>query len=553
MTTYTQKNSFFHGLCLFLVAASLAASGCMMKPSPLTTEEHISRFAGDKLKLAELQNAPTGPISIHEAIARTIKYNLDNRLARMEAAFAMDQLGVAQLHMLPRLALNAGYTFRDNESASSSISYKRRVQTLEPSVSSKRERVAGDIGFSWSLLDFGLSYFQAKQQADNYLILMERRRRITNNLVKEVITAYCRLASLENIRPQVEEAMAEAEKALSSYRSLEERMTGNLPAALEHQRSILTILRQLRQLSTDLAISRAQLGALMNVPHGHDYSIVPLGDADLAPPLMRAGLESLEDIGIFYRPDLRVETYRERIDKHEIKKEIIRLFPGVTLFASANYDSNKYLVHESWAETGARATLDILGLPARIKQLQTVQTQAEVSSLRRLAITVAAIMQIDMSYYQYQLAMAHYGDSKELNRIDTKLLDISSAAAASRSIGRMEHIMQSVSSVSTRLDMDRHMIDVFAAWSNLYFSIGCDILEDVTGDEDLDTLTDLVERGLTRMLDGELPALPEAIASSARGAGAEEQNIPPEISGATTPPAPGIPETAAKTPEPAAE
>lgn len=482
--------------------------GCTVKPQPFTTDEHMARFLSDKEDLAALQNMPKGPISLYEAVARTIKYNLDNRLARMEAAFAMDQLGAAQLQMLPKLAVNAGYTFRDNESASSSISYRRRVETLEPSVSSERERTYGDISFSWSLLDFGISYFQAKQQANSYLILQERRRRIMNNLVKEVIAAYCRLASLEKIHPQVQEAMAEAEKALASYRKLEEDKTALIADALERQRSILNVLKQLRQLSTDMAIARSRLATLMNVPHGVHFTIEPLSESVLQPPPVTADLALLEDIGVFFRPDLREESYRSLIDKAEVKKEIVRMFPGVTLLAGANYDSNKYLVNNYWAEAGARASLNIFEMPSRIKMLQAAQKQVDVAKMRRLAGTVAAILQIDMSYFQYRLAIDHFADSKELSRIDERLFEISSAAAASQSIGRMEHIMRSVSNVSTRLDSDRLLVDVFAAWANLYFSIGCDVLVGVSGEEDLSELSAMVEEGLTRMLAGDLPSLP---------------------------------------------
>lgn len=509
--------------CLLILSFLFSAGGCAVKPEPLTEEEHHNRLLADKAELAELYSLPEGPVDIYEAVARTIKYNLDNRLARMEAAFALEQLEAAQLQMLPRLALNAGYTLRNNESASSSMSYERRVQSLEPSVSSERKRNTADISFSWSLLDFGISYFQAKQQANSYLILMERRRRITNNLVKEVITAYCRLDSLENIRPQVEKTIAEAEEALASYRRLERRDPSFAVEALEQQRAILSVLRQLRQLSTDLEISRARLAALLHIPREHKLEIVPLAKLEFAPPRLELDLTELENLGVFLRPDLREEAYRHRIDKDEVKKEIVRLFPGVTLFSGGYYDSNNYLVHNFWAETGAKASLDILALPARIKSLQNAETQLEVSRLRRLAGTVAAMLQIDMSYYHYRLALSNFDDASELSRIDQKLLKISSAAARSQSIGRMEHIRQSVSSLSTRLDEDRQMLEVFAAWANLYFSVGCDIMEDLPADLELDEVTEAVKAGLQRMLDGELPALPEFIDPVDPAAGPAEE------------------------------
>lgn len=487
----------------------LCAGGCAVTPDPIDEANHLARLLEDREAISAMQDAPTAPITIHEAIARAIKFNLDNRLAQMESVLGMEQLANARLQMLPRLAANAGYNMRNNYSASSSYSYHTRKQSLEPSISSERDRLNGDISFSWSILDFGIGYFQAKQQADRFLILQERRRRIMNNLVKEVLTAYCRLASLEKIRPRVDEAIGEAESALAAYRKMEEMKSGPLPQTLEHQRSIIQVLGQLRQLRYELEISRSRLAALMNLPRGCDYEIIPMENERFAPPPLTASLADLEDLGVFLRSDMREEGYQDRIDRAEVKKEMIRMLPGVSIFASGNYDSNKYLVHSNWYDLGAKASMDIIGLASKFNQMQSAKTRVEVSRLRRLAGMVAAMLQIDMSYYQYRQALESYADSREMNRIDGKLYEISSATAKTRAIGRLENIMQGVTSVNTRLEMDRRMIDVLAAWANLYFSVGCDMFPGVGGTEDLNSLIRTAEEGMQRWLSGDLPRPPE--------------------------------------------
>ncbi len=491
-----------------LLFLSVLPNGCSVVPEPLSDQDHLNRFLDDKDALAALQNVPDGPLTLEEAIARTIQYNLDNRLAQMEEAFGLDQLAAAKLQMLPRLALNAGYSIRNNESASKSISYEKRTQSLEPSVSSEKERYNADLNFSWSLLDFGLGYFQAKQQADRYLIMTERRRRLLNNLVKEVIVAYYRLASLERIQPQVEESLRDAETALDAYRRLETSRSGSAAQALEQQRMVISLMAQLRQLSTELAIARARLGALMNIPAGTDFTLAA-PELSFEPPQLAADLPDLEDIGVYLRPDLRELSYQARIDKTEVKKEMLRMFPGLNAFTGPNWDSNKYLTNNFWYDTGARTSLDIIGLAARRKQWQAAKTQTEVSRIRRLAGTVAAMVQIDMSYYQYLHAVSQFADSKELSRIDGRLLEISGAESRSRAVGRLDHIVQNVSSVNSRLDADRKMIDVLTAWANLYFSIGGDILGDLSECGDLDSLVAATGAGLERWLAGDIPEFPE--------------------------------------------
>ncbi|MCC8189218.1 MAG: TolC family protein, partial [Planctomycetes bacterium] len=168
-------------LVLMFCIGALALCGCFVSLNPISDEEQWQRAVEDTASLFLGQEAPQTPISLPEAVARAVKYNLDHKLSLMEAAFHVGQLDVANLSMLPRLAVNAGYSWRSNEAASQSMSYRTRTQSLEPSFSTEMTHVTSDLSLSWTLLDFGLSYFQARQQADRVMIMQERRRRIVNN------------------------------------------------------------------------------------------------------------------------------------------------------------------------------------------------------------------------------------------------------------------------------------------------------------------------------------------------------------------------------------
>jgi outer membrane protein TolC len=58
-----------------------------------------------------------GPLTLDEAMARALKYNLDRRARLMEEALALNQLDVSQLDMLPKLMAQAGYASRSVERA----------------------------------------------------------------------------------------------------------------------------------------------------------------------------------------------------------------------------------------------------------------------------------------------------------------------------------------------------------------------------------------------------------------------------------------------------
>ena len=127
-----------------------------------------------------------GPYAFWGVLLAALKYNLDNRLKLMEQALAHRQLDMANFSLLPQLTANAGYSTRDNVYGSASEDLATGEQSLVPSTSQDQDYHTADLTFSWSLLDFGVSYFQAKQQADQTLILEERRRKVVQVMLQQV-------------------------------------------------------------------------------------------------------------------------------------------------------------------------------------------------------------------------------------------------------------------------------------------------------------------------------------------------------------------------------
>ncbi|HSV29499.1 MAG TPA: TolC family protein, partial [Candidatus Omnitrophota bacterium] len=163
---------------LLASAAALMLTGCAVTPEPFTMDEHKARAEQDVAALKKDQEAIKAPLSLYDAMARAVKYNLDHRLKVMEEAFNERQLTTANLSMLPALTAKAGYEGRNNQSGSSSRSLLTGAQSLETSSSLDRDRFVYDYGLSWNVLDFGVSYIRAKQQADRLLIVQERKRKV---------------------------------------------------------------------------------------------------------------------------------------------------------------------------------------------------------------------------------------------------------------------------------------------------------------------------------------------------------------------------------------
>ena len=141
-------------------AMVLVLAGCGASPDPMTLDEQATRVAEDRTVLFAEQEPITKPITLYEAMARALKYNLDHRLKLMENALARKRLTSANLSLLPSLTAEAGYSGRNNFSGSNSRSLLTGVESLESSTSSDRDLQTFDLTMSWNILDFGVSLGQ---------------------------------------------------------------------------------------------------------------------------------------------------------------------------------------------------------------------------------------------------------------------------------------------------------------------------------------------------------------------------------------------------------
>lgn len=220
-------------LRLAIACAALGLSACAVTPQELTPEQQLADAQKDRSAMFDDQEPVTRAISLDEAMARAVKYNLQQRLGLMQRALEDNSLSVANLSLLPQLAASAGWKGRDNVAGSSSESVTTGRQSLEPSTSSDRSSRDANLRLSWNVLDFGVSYFSAKAQANKVLAAEEARRKVVADIVQQVRDAYWQAASAERLQPEVQRALSDARGALDQARQTERQ---RLVAPLESLR-----------------------------------------------------------------------------------------------------------------------------------------------------------------------------------------------------------------------------------------------------------------------------------------------------------------------------
>jgi len=496
------------GTALLAVAA---LASCSIVPEPINSQARLASMLGDREEMYNHQEPINQPLTFYDALARALKYNFDHRLTLMEAVLQDSQLEVATVNMLPRLAISAGYQGRQEELASSSQSVLTRRQSLEASTSQDTSRGVADLAFTWNLLDFGVSYFQAKQQADRVLIAQERRRKVINNLIKEVLSAYWSANIADRVLPRLTPVLAEAEEALKLSKTIGEDRLQPVVGVLEYQRSLLRTIAQLKKLKADLSMAKPKLAGLINAPMHSDFALAKPAQTP-EPPVLKATPAELENLGLFFRPELREEIYQERINRNEAWKEMLKVMPGVTLPLSANWDSNSFLVHSMWLEAGARTTFNLVNLLAAPKVWKTAETQIEVSRTRRKALSVAALVQINIGYQQYLKALDGYQSANDLSKIDESLFKAVTDNTEVDAGSELDRIHAATAALASQLEKEQSMSEVYTALGNIYSSIGLDPVTGMIEHVTVRTLSVQLEKTLSRWYAGDLPKLPNEAA-----------------------------------------
>lgn len=476
-------------------AVLLVLAGCAaVVPAPLPQADLQQTSLADRQAARKDVEPLRGPLTLDEALARALKYNLDRRVRMMEEALALNQLDVTRSDMLPRLVAQAGYYSRNNDRISSSRDEVTGAPSTSRFISADRTHVMNDLGVTWSLLDYGMGYYNSRQQSNRLLIATEKRRKAMHVLMQDVRTAYWRAASAQKLRRDVTQTIALAEEALSDARRAESERLRNPLDALRYQRQVLENLRLLEAIEQELSSARVELATLINAPLGQPVEIaepdLPSGrDALLALPLDR-----LEESALAYNADLREQHYNARIARDETRKTLLRLFPNVSFSYALKYDSDSYLANRNWNEAGLQVSFNLFNLMTAEAQLKLAEAGVALADQRRMATQMAVLTQVHLARLQLANARNQFERAEAILQTDRRMAEHVRNREQALAQSKLERVSQETAYILSLLRRYQALAQVQVAENRLIANLGLDPEIGSTGDLSLAQLTDQLRR-----------------------------------------------------------
>ena len=457
---------------------ALSVSACTIQPIPLTTGA-ITEFASDKLARVTAGQEPiTDSITLYEAMARALKYNLDFRVELYNEALASKELDVARLDMLPKLVANLGNSGRDNYAGNADT-------TIYPDLA----KFEHDITLSWNILDLGLSKIRAEQAADHVLVAREKRRKIINRVIEDVRTAYWRAVSADRLLVGLRKLEGRSRRAFRNSRALQRDGQTSPLTALTYQRELVEIQQRIQRLQKDLSLAKIQLAALMNIKPGTNFSLAQPKRRVDSTYLPLSG-EEMVFAALENRPEIRDVQYKLRINSKETQRILLELLPGIHLFYNANWNSDDYLLNSNWVGWGARATFNLLNVFKYPAKKRLVKAKDEVLDARALAVTMAIMTQVHVSRVRYGHARKLYVTASKHLKVQKGIVRQIRASFGEGQASEQTLIREEMNTLASRVSADIAYAELQNAYANIYASMGIDPYSDETfSNDDLSALT----------------------------------------------------------------
>jgi outer membrane protein TolC len=459
--------------CLLVMVGALYLSACTIVPQPIDVDKQAVEQKDQIDAIIAAEEPVTRPITLYEAMARALKYNLDQKIEALDEDLRQKQLELNRTGMLPNLSAGLGVNGRDNEAGSSSRSLLSGNQSLEPSTSSDRTTRNGNLTASWDILDFGLSYVRSLQDADEQLISAERRRKVVNRIQEDVRTAYWRAVSADRTYKKLVDLEALAQKALLQTQQLESRRLVPPLTVLSYQRDLLQVQGDVQKLQRELSLAKNQLAALINLKPETRFSLELPDRTDVVPELPGSADEMVM-VGLRFRSDLREGGYRARINKNEMDAALIRALPSLKGVLGLNYDSNSYLYNNSWNNAGVQMTWNLMNVFRYPAQKRALVAEGAVIEQRQLALTLAVMTQIHVSRIRFIRFSQELGTIRSSQEVQERILGLSRGGFNAHTVSQQDLVREEMNSVLAEIRYDAAYADVQNAFANLYASMGLD-------------------------------------------------------------------------------
>lgn len=428
---------------LLLVLSALMI-GCY--PTKFSLEEEREQFAEQDLQW--LDACPpdiSQPLTIDEIINIAMKRNLELFVKKKEYEIQEDLATKIRFALLPQLNFNLESSMRSQSTASTGKLLDAPPGTPAPlfEIGSPQHTYTWDLGFLWNVLDFGVTYFQARQQENKANIQIYEYERIKNDVIFRAVSTYWRAVAfkqaLDRANILLPEMLQQTEKLNGE---LKDRVYLSKDQALSKLSYFYTREIQVRGFNDrndssdptqgfekEYENALIDLAALMQLPPGAKYDIFIPGE-QLPYEVKLPNVNVLYDLALVNRPELYEKDLDLKIDADQVKIAMIQQFPGIQLFNTGFFDHNRFLLHNNWYTAGLRIAWNLLNTPQTIADYVIGVEMEDLDVRNRLLLSQGILTEVSIAYLLYAQNVDQYLLALKVAKANKDIADLSDKESA---------------------------------------------------------------------------------------------------------------------------
>ena len=439
----------------------LSAAGCKTEND---YREERAENASLHFNQAKWREMPGERLNLQKCIEIALKNNLQARISELELQVQKEFQTSEALGMLPQLNINNNFTARSNTPASSSEKIAATGATYGASYSEDKVINYLNIDLMFSMLDFGLAFFNTRQQADRAVMTKHRNERAAQNLIFDVVRAYFKVAAAQRAQQLTSTLIEQCRSRYDQIYKLSQNRQISPSRAFDESRRFMAMEKRLSAYERSYESACVELRTLMGyypsamimvdeslLDHTPEYKFLP-------------GIDLMEQIAVLQRPELYEADIQKHINILELRKTILLMFPNVKLYADWSNSNNSFLYNKSWWELGLRAAYNLLRLPQNIARARAYDKQIDAEDARAYAQAVAVMAEVRIAHGNMIAAKQRFDkNSRIFNDYNDQLSAVlkSKALSIRGSVAELEvdHI---------RLETTRARIDSLIALGEYY-------------------------------------------------------------------------------------
>jgi hypothetical protein len=182
----------------------------------------------------------------------------------------------------------------------------------------------------------------------------------------------------------------------------------------------------------------------------------------------------LEDVALAQRSELREADYAHRSRKLDIYTAYAQMLPSLRLRWGNLYDSTSSIVDKHWHEEGYSATWNILGIWSSFERAGQAQRTVQSVELRRLALSLSVMEQVDISREQLILLDQDWQFARETTAVRRGIWETRRNRLAFGDNDELERVRAAIALVAAQIREDRAASALQKAYGDMLSAIGVD-------------------------------------------------------------------------------